>query len=51
MYGAKQTFVQLQKGFYDRKQERGESLIEFSHALMSLMDSILASSPCGCPEC
>lgn len=50
MYGAKQTFVQLQKGFYDRKQREGESLVEFSHALMSLMDSILASRPDGVPN-
>ncbi|XP_052464763.1 uncharacterized protein LOC128021529 [Carassius gibelio] len=50
MYGAKQTFVQLQKGFYDRKQREGESLIEFSHALISLMDSILVSSPHGVPN-
>ncbi|KAI7789405.1 hypothetical protein IRJ41_007459 [Triplophysa rosa] len=50
MYGTKQTFVQLQKGFYDRKQREGESLIEFSHALMSLMDSILANCPDGVPN-
>lgn len=50
LYGGKQTFVQLQQRFYERKQKEGESLTEFSHALMSLMDLILAGNPGSVPS-
>lgn len=41
--------MQLQQRFYERKQ-KGESLTEFSHALMSLMDLILAGNPGSVPS-
>nr|XP_021323533.1 uncharacterized protein LOC101885583 [Danio rerio]XP_021323535.1 uncharacterized protein LOC101885583 [Danio rerio]XP_021323536.1 uncharacterized protein LOC101885583 [Danio rerio] len=50
LYVGKQTFVQLQQRFYERKQKEGESLTEFSHALMSLMDLILNSNPGSVPN-
>nr|XP_055035571.1 uncharacterized protein LOC129423357 [Misgurnus anguillicaudatus] len=50
LYGGKQTFVQLQQRFFERKQKEGESLTEFSHALMSLMDLILCGNPESVPN-
>ncbi|XP_043108814.1 uncharacterized protein LOC122354622 [Puntigrus tetrazona] len=50
LYGGRRTFVQLQQRFYERKQKEGESLTEFSHALMSLMDAILNGNPGSVPN-
>ncbi|XP_073710996.1 uncharacterized protein [Misgurnus anguillicaudatus] len=50
MYHGKQTFVQLQQKFFERKQQEGESLMEFSHSLMSLMDAVLSSNPNSVPN-
>ncbi len=35
----------LQQQFFDRKQKEGESLQEFSHALMDLMDKVRKAKP------
>ncbi len=50
VYGRSQSFVTLQQKFFDRKQREGESLQEFSHALMALMDQILQVRPLGVPR-
>ncbi|XP_051733814.1 uncharacterized protein LOC127503750 [Ctenopharyngodon idella] len=50
MYHGKQTFVQLQQKFYERKQHEGESLTEFSHSLMSLMEVVLSRNPGSVPN-
>lgn len=40
MYSPAQSYVILQQSFFDRKQREGESLEEFSHALLDLMDRV-----------
>lgn len=40
MYGCSQSFVGLQKQFFQRRQLEGESLHEYLHALMTLMESM-----------
>ncbi|XP_067309059.1 uncharacterized protein [Pseudorasbora parva] len=40
MYGCSQSFVGLQKQFFQRRQLEGESLREYSHALMALMEAM-----------
>lgn len=43
VYGCTKSYVLLQQRFFDRKQKEGESLFEFSHALMELMEKIKLS--------
>lgn len=50
VYGRSQSFVTLQQKFFDRKQHEGESLQEFSHTLIALMDQILQVRPSGVPR-
>ncbi|KAL1253019.1 hypothetical protein QQF64_017712, partial [Cirrhinus molitorella] len=40
MYGCSQSLVGLQKQFFQRYQLEGESLREYSHALMALMEAM-----------
>lgn len=40
VYGCMHTHIALQRRFYNRRQQEGESLIDFSHSLMDLMDLI-----------
>ena len=40
VYGCSKTYVSLQQKFFDRKQKEGESLQDFSHALMILMEKV-----------
>ncbi|XP_026119499.1 uncharacterized protein LOC113098681 [Carassius auratus] len=40
MYGCSQSLVGLQKQFFQRRQLEGESLREYSHALMALMEAM-----------
>ena len=40
MYGCSKSYVSLQQKFFDRKQKEGESLQDFSHALMTLMEKV-----------
>ena len=50
LYGSKKPLVVLQQRFYERKQQEGESLRQFSHALMSLMDAALDNYPDAVPN-
>lgn len=45
VYGCSQSYISLQKQFFQRRQLEGESLREYSHALMSLMDVIKRKYP------
>ncbi|XP_076847994.1 uncharacterized protein LOC143493459 [Brachyhypopomus gauderio] len=47
LYGCPQSYVALQEAFFSRKQQEGESLLEFSIALMTLMDKVRRSAPEG----
>lgn len=47
---ALRCFVILQQHFYDRKPQEGESLRQFSYALMSLMEPVLDKNPDGVPN-
>lgn len=40
LYGCSQSLVSLQKQFFQRRQQEGESLREYSHALMALMEAM-----------
>lgn len=40
VYGCPKSYVYWQQRFFDRKQKEQESLFEFSHALMALMDKV-----------
>lgn len=50
LYGCTQSHVSLQEVFYSRKQQDGESLLEFSFALMSLMGKIKQASSQAIPN-
>lgn len=43
VYGCSRSYVFWQQRFFDRKQRDNESLFEFSHALMELMDRVKLS--------
>ncbi|KAL2086083.1 hypothetical protein ACEWY4_017142 [Coilia grayii] len=43
VYGCAKSYVLWQQRFFDRKQKDNESLFEFSHALMELMEKIKMS--------
>ena len=45
LYGCSKSYVALQENFFSRKQLDGESLQEYSHALLSLMDQVKQCSP------
>lgn len=45
LYGCSKSYVALQENFFSRKQQEGETLQEYSHALFSLMDKVMQSSP------
>lgn len=47
MYGCAKSYVSLQQNFFSRKQQDGESLQEFSHALCCIMEKIERCSPHG----
>ena len=40
LYGSSHSHISLQRKFFNRKQLEGESLLEYSHALMILMDQV-----------
>lgn len=40
IYGRPQSLTKLQRQFFDRRQKEGESVREFSHALMAIMEEI-----------
>lgn len=45
VYGCSESYVALQEAFFSRKQQAGETLLEFSLALMSLLEKVKARSP------
>lgn len=50
LYGCSKSYVALQENFFSRKQLDGESLQEYSHALLSLMDKVKQCSPDSVPQ-
>lgn len=50
LYGCSQPYVMLQQAFFSRKQHEGETLQEFSLALMSLMEQVKLCAPGGVPN-
>ncbi|XP_048842280.1 uncharacterized protein LOC125715081 [Brienomyrus brachyistius] len=45
LYGCTESYVSLQQAFFARRQEDGESLQEFSLALMGLMEAVKQRAP------
>lgn len=50
LYGCSQSYVALQEAFFSRKQREGETLLEFSLALMGLWKSVEEKSPYAMPN-
>lgn len=50
IYGCSQSYVALQEAFFSRKQQDGETLQEFSLALLNLMERVKQSAPTGMPN-
>ena len=44
LYGSSHSHISLQRKFFNRKQLEGESLLEYSHALMIIMDQVKKSN-------
>ncbi|KAL2098387.1 hypothetical protein ACEWY4_007594 [Coilia grayii] len=47
LYGCPHSYVALQEAFFSRKQQDGETLLEFSLALIGLMDKVKTCAPDG----
>ncbi|XP_038129408.1 uncharacterized protein LOC119775484 [Cyprinodon tularosa] len=47
LYGCSESYVALQEAFFSRRQQEGESLQEFSLALMGLMERVKQRAPAG----
>lgn len=47
LYGCSRSYVSLQEYFFSRKQQEGETLQEFSRALLCLMDKVIKKAPNG----
>lgn len=47
LYGCSQSYITLQQAFFSRTQQEGETLQEFSLALMALMDQVKQCAPDG----
>ncbi|KAK7898834.1 hypothetical protein WMY93_019687 [Mugilogobius chulae] len=45
LYGCSESYVALQEAFFCRRQQEGETLLEYSLALMSLMDKVKQRAP------
>lgn len=50
LYGCTDSYVALQEAFFSRRQQEGETLQEFSLALMSLMASVRQCAPSEVPN-
>ncbi|XP_023815430.1 uncharacterized protein LOC110015877 [Oryzias latipes] len=50
LYGCTDSYVALQEAFFSRRQQEGETLHEYSLALMSLMASVKGAAPSGVPN-
>lgn len=51
LYGCSQSYVSLQEAFFSRRQREGESLLEFSLALIGLLEQVKQKSPYAMPNC
>ncbi|KAK0135597.1 hypothetical protein N1851_028547 [Merluccius polli] len=49
-YGCSQTYITLQQQFFQRGQLEGESLREYSHEIMSLMEMVKRKAPLCFPN-
>ena len=45
MYGCTQSYISLQKAFFQRRQLESESLREYSHALMHMLEAVNLRDP------
>lgn len=45
LYGCSESYVTLQEAFFSHRQQEGESLLEYSLALMSLMEKVKQRAP------
>lgn len=45
LYGCVESYVALQEAFFSRRQQEGESLLEYSLALMALMEKVQNRAP------
>lgn len=50
LYGSSRSYISLQEKFFSRKQRETESLQDFSHALLALMERIKQHAPGGMPN-
>lgn len=50
LYGCSQSYVALQEAFFSRRQQEGETLLEFSLALMGLLEKVRQKSPTAMPN-
>lgn len=50
LYGPSDSYVALQEAFFSRRQQDGETLQEFSLALMGLMSAVKQNAPNGMPN-
>lgn len=50
LYGCQESYITLQQEFFARRQLEGESLQEFSLALMTLMERVKHQAPDGMPN-
>ena len=49
LYGCSESYVAVQQAFFSRGQQEGETLQEFSLALLSLMEKVKRSAPADMP--
>ena len=47
LYGCTESYVVLQQTFFSREQQEGETLVEYSLALMALMQRVREGAPLG----
>lgn len=50
LYGCTSSYVALQESFFSRKQQDGETLLEFSLVLLNLLEKVKRQSPHGMPN-
>lgn len=50
LYGCSQSYITLQEAFFSRRQQEGETLLEFSLALMGLLEKVKQRSPNTMPN-
>lgn len=50
LYGCTESYVALQEAFFSRRQQDGETLLEFSLALLSLMERVKQQAPGDIPN-